>query len=184
MQRRCPWNRRISPVSATRIMLAWGATRTPMRRSHWLDDHSDTGWLDVAVDVAISAPMEPNEFAVPEDIRQVAKVIKDLTGLVQALQSALPPSKPWQRQLRIQLAEVDRQLQVVRMTIAMERCGQEFAAAADQLVLALRSANQYGASGRADAATRAAVQLALRMAMEIDSPADRHRTDIAGASGQ
>lgn len=128
--------------------------------------------------------MELNELAVPDDIRQVAKIIKDLTGLVEALQSALPQSKPWQRQLRTQLVDVDRQLQVVRMTIAMERCDQEFAAAAHHLVLALRSANQYGASGRADGATRAAVQLALRMAMEIASLADQHRTDIDGAAGQ
>lgn len=105
----------------------------------------------------------------PEELRSTAKVVNDLTELVRALLSALPVAKPWQRQLRGRLSDVDERLQVLRMTITMERADTEIREAAGALLLALRAANQYGAGGRTDAATRSAVQLALRLGQHIAS---------------
>lgn len=105
----------------------------------------------------------------PEELESTGKAINDLTELVRALLTALPSTKPWQRQLRAQLSEVDGRLQILRMTIALERHDDEIRQAAEQLLLGLRAANQYGAGGRTDAATRAAVKLALRMGQQISS---------------
>ena len=109
--------------------------------------------------------MDSESHTIPHQERQAA-TIAELTALIAALQTALPSTKPWQRQLRTQLADIDSRLEVIRKTVALERDA-DFAEAAQQLVLSLREANQYGASGRADDATRAAVQLALRLASEI-----------------
>ena len=110
-----------------------------------------------------------------DELRTTAKLIQDLTGLVQALLTALPEIKPWQRQLRAQLADVDGRLQILRMSIAMERSDADIWEAAEQLMLGLRAANLHGAGGRTDAATRSAVKLALRMGEEIASLTTRHR---------
>jgi hypothetical protein len=104
-----------------------------------------------------------------EELKSTGKTIHDLTELVHALLTALPAAKPWQRQMRAQLSDVDSRLQVLRMTIAMEKRDDEIREAADQLLMGLRAANQHGAGGRTDAATRAAVRLALRMGQQIST---------------
>lgn len=101
--------------------------------------------------------------------RQAAKAIHDLAELVEAVRTSLPPSKPWQRQLLAHLADVDRCMQVLRMTISMRRDVSEVAEATAQLRAALRVAQRYVAVGRADLATRAAVLLACELGSKIDS---------------
>ncbi len=95
------------------------------------------------------------------------KLVADLAELVQAIFTALPPSKPWQRRLLQQLAEADRLVQVLRLTVAMDRAQVEVAAAAGQLAAVLRAADRYVAVGRADLGTKAAVRLATDLAQRI-----------------
>lgn len=95
------------------------------------------------------------------------KLVADLDELVQAIFSALPPSKPWQRRLLQQLAEADRLVQVLRLTVAMDRAQVEVAEAAGQLAAVLRAADRYVGVGRADLGTKAAVRLATDLAQRI-----------------
>jgi len=95
------------------------------------------------------------------------KLAADLAELVQAIFTALPPSKPWQRRLLQQLAEADRLVQVLRLTVAMDRAPAEVAEAAGQLAAVLRAADRYVAVGRADLGTKAAVRLATDLAQRI-----------------
>lgn len=52
---------------------------------------------------------------------ELAKLISDLDAVVKAMLSALAQSKPWQRQLRAHLRQVDREVQVLRLTISLDR---------------------------------------------------------------
>lgn len=97
-----------------------------------------------------------------------AKAIGDLHAIVEAVLKSLPPSKPWQRQLVQHLHEIDRTIQVLRMTIALERVPSEVTAAKEQVLVALRVANRYVAMGRADVGTKAAVRLAYEIGQRID----------------
>ena len=100
---------------------------------------------------------------------QVAKAITDLDELVQAVLLALPPSKPWQRQLLIHLKEIDRLTQVLRMTVSMGRAPSEISDSAQHLRVALRVAQRYVGTGRADSGTKAAILLACELGLRIDS---------------
>jgi hypothetical protein len=95
------------------------------------------------------------------------KAIKDLDLLVRALLTSLPAAKPWQRQLRAHLGEADRLMQVLRLTIAMDRGAQEIARAAEDLLAALRAANAYAGAGRTDQGTKTAVQLGFGLANKV-----------------
>lgn len=98
---------------------------------------------------------------------EATKAIGDLDSIVRALLTVLPPSKPWQRQLLAYLAEADRKLQILRMTIALGKGRHEIADAADQLQLPLRAANVYVGGGRVDMGTKTAVQLAFNLGHRI-----------------
>jgi hypothetical protein len=96
-----------------------------------------------------------------------AKAISDLDSLVQALLSSVPESKPWQRQLRFHLSQADRLVQVLRLTIAMQRDKAEIAEAAEALMTAIRTAHVYVNGGRADIGTKAALQLGFGLAQTV-----------------
>lgn len=96
------------------------------------------------------------------------KVVGDLDDLVQALRKSLPRSTAWQRQLHVHLDEMDRTIQVLRLTIALQRAGQEVEAAVQAVAKPVRAANAYVAMGRADMATKAAVRLAFEMARRLE----------------
>ncbi|WP_422014601.1 hypothetical protein [Roseateles sp.] len=81
--------------------------------------------------------------------------------------SSVPQAKPWQRQLRACLAQVDREVQIFRMTISLRRGEQELRGARDSLQRSLRAMNGYVAVGRADMGTRAAVRLALELGLKL-----------------
>ncbi|MFT7773715.1 hypothetical protein [Roseateles sp.] len=98
------------------------------------------------------------------ELEAIAKAIKDLDLLIRALLTSLPASKPWQRQLRLHLADADRLLQVWRMNVVMDRSGVDILLAAQELLMPLRAANVYVGSGRADAGTKQAVQLGFNLA--------------------
>lgn len=65
------------------------------------------------------------------------------------------------------LAEADRKLQVLRMTIALGKDQHEIAEAAEQLQSTLRAANVYVGGGRVDMGTKTAVQLAFSLGHRI-----------------
>lgn len=96
-----------------------------------------------------------------------AKLILDLDRLIQAMRSSVRPTQTWQRSLLSQLADLDRQVEVLRLAIMLDRDDAEILQAAEALVgtLALRDAQL--AKGRADESTRAAFRLALGIARRI-----------------
>ncbi|MGQ3050260.1 MAG: hypothetical protein ACT6S0_00615 [Roseateles sp.] len=100
---------------------------------------------------------------------QAAKTISDLDDLVQAVLKSLPSSKPWQRQLHAYLNDIDRLTQVLRMTVAMNRPAGEVGDAAQDLRTALRVAQRYVGTGRADFGTKAAVGIACELGVRIDA---------------
>lgn len=100
-------------------------------------------------------------------LESLMKTIGDLDGLVQGLLTTLPPAKPWQRQLRKQLSEIDRHIEVLRLTISLERDHSEILQAALVAHRALQLANGTLAGGRADGNTRAALQVSERLASMI-----------------
>ncbi|MBV8035795.1 hypothetical protein [Roseateles sp.] len=102
-----------------------------------------------------------------QDSDAASRLVADLAELVQAIFTALPPSRPWQRRLLQQLAEADRLVQVLRLIVAMGRAQAEVAEAAGQLAAVLRAADRYVAVGRADLVIKSAVRLATDLAQCI-----------------
>jgi hypothetical protein len=101
---------------------------------------------------------------------ELAKTLGDLDSISQALLSALPQAKAWQRQrqLRVHLAQLDREVQVARMTVVMGRDQAEVKQAANACCTTLRAANSFVAGGRADMGTKAAVRFAFELGQKID----------------
>lgn len=127
----------------------------------------------------MDSPLEDSEKSPPK----LAKVISDLDSLVQAILGSLRPSKTWQRQLLLQLRDVDRLTQVLRLTISMKRPSAELTDASEQLCTALRVAQRWVAAGRADQGTKMAVLLAWDLGQLVDS-AIRESVDVQGAQAE
>ena len=89
----------------------------------------------------------------------VAKNITDLDVLVQLIFKGLPRTTPWQRQLAARLGDIDRLVQVLRLTIAMEKPNSEIVAAADAVAGACRRTAASLAGSRADYSSLQAVAL-------------------------
>ena len=111
---------------------------------------------------ATDAPPSRSESMAP-----VAKAILDLTDLLALISKGISRAKPWERQLASELVEVDRRLQVLRMTIVMERDDNEILAAAERLRLGCRDASMSLRGSRAGATTQAALRLAADLAEGI-----------------
>lgn len=97
----------------------------------------------------------------------VAKIVVDLTGLLAALRSATIPGKPWQRQLLRDLDEADTHLQILRLTIALNRRDDEVLSAVRSLTSVLTRAASTIGRGRADQGTRDATRLLAGLAKEL-----------------
>ena len=97
----------------------------------------------------------------------IAKAIRDLDDLVRLLIRALAPAKPWQRHLLIRLARIAQEIQVLRMTIALDRGFAEQSAAAIQLHASLASTVTEMVKGRTDVTTKAAMRLALGLGKRV-----------------
>ncbi|WP_144397088.1 hypothetical protein [Roseateles puraquae] len=102
--------------------------------------------------IATSSPTDPR-------LTVVAKIIHDLSDLVQLMLKGLARTKAWQRQLAGHLEDVDRLLQVLRMTIAMENAHDEIAGAAEAVAAACRRAGASLAGSRADSSSLQAMAL-------------------------
>lgn len=104
-------------------------------------------------------------------------MIVELSGLLDALTHPGMGGKHWAVQLRARIAEALGHMQVLRLTIAMERPPGEVCSAAEALGQELRLASLTIAKSRADRLTRlsvtAAAALAQRLAVSLraDPPA-------------
>lgn len=107
--------------------------------------------------------MSPNQTT----LEGVAKHIKDLEQLVTLLLQGLSRAKPWQRQLAAHLVDVDTQLQVLRLTVTLERQVDEILVAAAHVAGSCRLAAAALTGSRADPTTRAAVHLIVDLANSI-----------------
>jgi hypothetical protein len=95
------------------------------------------------VSEATESPADPKLVA-------VAKTINDLDDLVRLILKGLIRTKPWQRQLGARLEDVDRLLQVLRLTIALDKPDVEIVAAAEDVAGACRRTAASLAGSRAD----------------------------------
>lgn len=94
----------------------------------------------------------------------IGKAISDIDVIVTGLLERIPPSKPWQRQLRVHLRDADRHVEILRLAISLEHDITEIHDAARKLKQVLEVANVQTAGGRADGGTRNALMVAYRNA--------------------
>lgn len=97
----------------------------------------------------------------------MAKSIGDLDDLIKLLSKGLSRAKPWQQRLAAQLSEMDRLLQVLRLTIALERSDAEILAAARDLRAACRQTSSTASTTRADQVTKASLRLAADLSTSL-----------------
>jgi hypothetical protein len=102
-----------------------------------------------------------------ELMQAVAKSIVDITELVSLLQWGLGQGTTWERQLAAPLVDVDRLLNLLRLTVAMERHDREILEAAQSLAPACRLAAAVRGGGPADPTTRATVKLVVDLANNV-----------------
>lgn len=89
----------------------------------------------------------------------MVKTINDLDDLVRLILIGLTCTKPWQRQLASRLGDVDRMVQVLRLTIAMAGPDAQIVPAAQDVAGACRRAAASLAGSRADSPSLQAVAL-------------------------
>src|ERR1700740_2615599 len=107
-------------------------------------------------------------------IAQTIFAFDDLLGLIK---TGLPRSSPWQRSLADRLVVADERMQVLRMTISMERADVEIQAAASALYSTCRGLAASLNGTRADSTLRGAMQMladyaqALERRLTVELPA-------------
>lgn len=102
---------------------------------------------------------EATESPADPKLVSVAKTINDLDDLVRLILTGLTRAKPWQRQFAARLSDVDRLVQVLRLTIAMEKPDVQIVAATEDVAGACRRAAASLAGSRADYPSLQAVAL-------------------------
>lgn len=110
------------------------------------------------------------------DLHAMAKSIGDLDDLISLLSKGLSRAKPWQQRLAAQLNEIDRLLQVMRLTIAMERSDAEILDAARDLRAACRQTSNTASTTRADQVTKASLRLAADLSASLLQAMERRAT--------
>jgi len=108
------------------------------------------------------------------ELELTAKMILDATSLLVAARELTRPSTALRRQLVDDLEAADLQLQILRMTIAMNRPDGEALSAAQQLVKRAAAAATRVGRGRADPQMRSAVSLLSALARQISSRLSTH----------
>jgi len=104
------------------------------------------------VSEATESPADPKLVA-------LAKTINDLDDLVRLILKGLTSTKPWQRQLAACLEDVDLLLQVLRLTIALDKPDVQIVEAAEDVAGACRRTAASLAGSRADYPSLQAVAL-------------------------
>lgn len=100
---------------------------------------------------------------------RVAAAIQDLDELVTKLGIGARGPLPWQRQLAAHLDGLAGLVQILRMSVVLERPDVEVSETAMVLVEHTRQASLAVAGSRADLHTRVALRLALNLAITISS---------------
>lgn len=100
---------------------------------------------------------------------RVADAIRDLGDLVAQLAIGVRGPLPWQRQLLAHLDGLAGLVQILRMSVVLERPHDEIREAARALLAHARHASVAVAGSRADPTTRIALRLALNLAVTIDT---------------
>ncbi|MBY0365145.1 MAG: hypothetical protein V3V71_04920 [Roseateles sp.] len=103
------------------------------------------------------------------ELEATAKAIRDLDELVGLLVTGLSRAKPWQRELASHAAVIQQRLQVLRMTVVMERNADEIRAAAEALHTACRRTTLAVNGSRADITAKATARLIAALANRIDT---------------
>ncbi|MGM9482022.1 hypothetical protein ACS5PN_12620 [Roseateles sp. NT4] len=125
-------------------------------------------------------------YPVPARLRnaiEAGRAICYLDHMVGELIDAIPPSKPWQRRLLTQLATAEREIQVLRMTIALNRNAQEIHAAGLLVHATLASAHMASIKGRAPLLMKGEMRFAheiskrIKSALEVICDVPRSRRD-------
>ncbi|MEJ6003732.1 hypothetical protein [Paucibacter soli] len=93
----------------------------------------------------------------------MVKLISDLDAVIQELLRILPTMQPWQRQLRALLTQADVQMQILRMTEAMEKDAREIVAATERLGATCRAVNVAIRGSRANESVRSLVLMISRI---------------------
>lgn len=127
-------------------------------------------------------PTPADAFEPAEPAVAAGKAIQDLDLIVRSVRTTLALSKPWQRQLRVSLDEASRHLDILRLTISLERGDEEIADAAGALLTGLRKTHAYISSGRADERTRGAMRLAFELAQKVERSIAAYRAAKSGAA--
>lgn len=94
-------------------------------------------------------------------------MIVELSALLDALTHPGMGGKAWAVQLRARVSEALGHMQVLRLTIAMERAPDEVCAAAEAIGLELRMASLTISKSRADRLTRLSVDTACALAQRL-----------------
>ena len=106
------------------------------------------------------APDLPPESAAAH-FEAIGKAIGDIDVIVRGLLERTPPTKPWQRQLRMHLQDADRHVEILRLAISLEHDLTESHDSARKLKQVIETANVQVVGGRADGITRNALMLSL-----------------------
>lgn len=109
------------------------------------------------------APDLPPESAAAH-FEAIGKAIGDIDVIVLGLLERTPPTKPWQRQLRMHLQDADRHVEILRLAISLEHDLTEIHDSARKLKQVIETANVQVVGGRADGITRNALMVAYRNA--------------------
>lgn len=97
----------------------------------------------------------------------IVKTIGELDELALLIVKMLPRTMTWQRQLVSNLADLDRTIQVLRMTVVMCRPDQEIGAAAEEVEAASRRADAAITGTRADLMTKSSVRLLAQLGQKL-----------------
>ena len=103
------------------------------------------------------ANVDHDELAV-----RVVKLTNELDTWIRTLRRCVPPAKPWQRALIAVLDDADREMQILRMTEAMEKSDAAIVDATIQLTATCRKVAVAIQGTRADSVIRIGAQAISR----------------------
>jgi hypothetical protein len=112
-------------------------------------------------------------------LASAAKALSDLDALLRSSLNLISPLRPWQRKLLHDLSEAERHMQILRMTIAMDRPTGEMHDAASRLLVAVRTASAGAECSRGDQATKLLLQTCVALAKRLEGALRAQADDIA-----
>lgn len=98
---------------------------------------------------------------------RIGQAYSALTAMVALLLKGLPRAKPWQRQPVAHLEDVGRHVQVLRLTVGMDRPDPEMLQGSDGMAAASRLLTLVVSGSRVDLTARGALRLVADSAERI-----------------